>query len=77
MLVVKVLPKGQITLPKELRKAFQIQEGDTLLLEIGGDQIILKKGKTIFDFIGSLPNLGIPIDEIRGKALAGGEGADE
>ena len=77
MLAVKVLPKGQITLPKELRETLHIQEGDTLLLETGGDQVIIKKGKTIFDFIGSLPSLGMSIDEIREKAIAGGVGADE
>lgn len=77
MLAVKVLPKGQITLPKELRKTLHIQEGDTLLLEPGGEQVIIKKGKTIFDFIGSLPSLGMTIDEIREKAIAGGVGADE
>ena len=77
MLAVKVLPKGQITLPKEIREALHIQEGDTLLLEPGSDQVIVKKGKTIFDFIGSLPSLGITIDEIREQAIAAAVGTDE
>ena len=72
-----MLPKGQITLPKELRETLHIQEGDTLILEPTGDHVIIKKGKTIFDFIGSLPSLGMTIDEIREKAIAGGVGADE
>jgi len=37
----------------------------------------IKKGKTIFDFKGALPNLGMSIDKIREKAVAGGVGADE
>jgi len=77
MLAVKVLPKGQITLPKELRQKLHIQVGDTLLMDSDGEQVIFRKGKTIFDFKGVLPNLGMSIDEIREKAVAHGVGADE
>ena len=77
MLAVKVLPKGQITLPKKLRERLHIREGDTLILEPGADQIVLKKGKTIFDFAGALPNLGMTIDELREKAVAQGVCSDE
>ena len=77
MLAVKVLPKGQITLPKELRQKLHIQVGDTLLMDSDGEQVIFRKGKTIFDFKGVLPNLGLSIDEIREKAVAHGVGADE
>jgi len=77
MLAVKVLPKGQITLPKELRQKLHIQVGDTLLMDSDGEQVIFRKGKTIFDFKGVLPNLGMSIDEIRDKAVAHGVGADE
>jgi AbrB family looped-hinge helix DNA binding protein len=77
MLAVKVLPKGQITLPKEVRQKLHIQVGDTLLMDSDGEQVIFWKGKTIFDFKGVLPNLGMSIDEIREKAVARGVGADE
>lgn len=72
MIAVKVLPKGQITLPKKIRQMLRIQEGDTLLLDTDGEQAILKKGKTIFDFKGSLPNLGMSVDELREKGISGG-----
>jgi AbrB family looped-hinge helix DNA binding protein len=72
MIAVKVLPKGQITLPKKIRQMLQIQEGDTLLLDTDGKQAILKKGKTIFDFKGSLPSLGMSVDELREKGISGG-----
>lgn len=76
MPVVKVLPKGQITLPKEVRKRLQIKEGDTLLLEeIAGGDIAIRKGKTIFDYIGILPNLGMSVEEMREKAIK--EAAEE
>jgi len=76
MLAIKVLPKGQITLPKEVRESLQIREGDTLVLEPEPDRIVLKKGKTLFDYIGVLPSQGLTIDEIREKAIAEGVGED-
>ena len=69
MQAVKVLPKGQITLPKEIRESLNIKEGDTLLLEKVNTEIILKKGKTIFDYAGTLPDLGMSIEEMREKAI--------
>ncbi len=77
MQAVKVLPKGQITLPKEIRRRLDIREGDTLLLDTDGSLATIRKGKTIFDFRGALPNLGMSVDKIREKAVAGGVGADE
>ncbi len=66
---VKVLPKGQITLPKKIRESLRIQEGDTLIIEKVNDEVLLKKGKTIFDYSGSLPSRGMSVEEIREKAL--------
>ena len=77
MHTVKVLPKGQITLPKEVRLKLHIQVGDTLLMDAEGEQVVFRKGKTIFDFKGVLPSMGMTIDEIREKGIAGGVGADE
>jgi AbrB family looped-hinge helix DNA binding protein len=69
MPAVKVFPKGQITLPKNTRKRLTIEEGDTLILEEKKNQVILKKGKTIFDYLGLLPNLGMLVEKIREKAV--------
>lgn len=69
-MVVKVLPKGQITLPKAVRKALGIKEGDMLVLERTDGEVVLKKGKTIFDYAGTLPNLGMTLEEMREKAIA-------
>ena len=70
MQAVKVLPKWQITIPKNAREKLKIQVGDTIVVEEREDEIVLKKGKTIFDYTQSLPNLGITVDEIREKAAA-------
>ena len=70
MQAVKILPKGQITIPMKIRKRLSIHEGDTLIIDMQEDGIVLKRGKTILDFAGSLPDLGVTIDAIREKALA-------
>lgn len=54
MPVVKLLPKGQIPLPKKVREKLGIRVGDTLVLEECKDKIVLKKGKIIFDYAGTL-----------------------
>ncbi len=70
MQTVKVLPKGQITLPKQVRKKLKIGVGDRLLIEEDEEKIVLKKGKTIFDYIGSLPSKGMSVEMMRDKAVA-------
>lgn len=69
MQTVKVLPKGQITIPKGVRKHMGIKVGDTLVMEEAEDKVVLKKGKTIFDYAGTLPDLGMSIKEMRKKAI--------
>jgi AbrB family looped-hinge helix DNA binding protein len=71
MQAVKVLPKWQITIPKNVREKLKIRVGDTMVIEEREGKILLKKGKTIFDYVQRLPNLGISVDEIREKAAAG------
>lgn len=42
--VVKISSKGQIVIPKSVRKRVQLEAGDRLLLAVSdGDQILLKK----------------------------------
>ena len=71
MQAVKVLPKWQITIPKRVREKLKIRVGDTIVVEEREGEIVLKKGKTIFDYAQSLPDIGMTVDEIREKAIAG------
>jgi AbrB family looped-hinge helix DNA binding protein len=41
------IPKGQITLPKEIRESLNIKEGDTLTIEKTDGEVILKKEKPL------------------------------
>jgi AbrB family looped-hinge helix DNA binding protein len=74
MFSVKVLSKGKIALPKEVRRKLHTLVGDTILMDADGEQVIFRRGKTIFDFKGALPSMGMTIDEIREKGIAGGGG---
>ena len=71
MQAVKVLPKWQITIPKKVREKLKIHVGDTVVVEEREGEIVLRKGKTIYDYTQSLPNLGMTVDEIREKAADG------
>lgn len=68
MQAVKVLPKGQITLPKKIRESLDIKEGDTLTIEKTDSEVILKKGKTIHDYVGFLPKPDVSIEDVIEKA---------
>ena len=71
MQAVKVLPKWQITIPKNVRHKLKIRVGDTMVIEEKEGKILLRKGKTIFDYAQTLPNLGISADEMRDMAADG------
>lgn len=69
MKVVKILPKGQITLPKKIREKLGVKTGDLLIIDESEKGIVMRKGKTIFDFAGTLPNIGMTVEEMREKAI--------
>lgn len=52
----KITYKGQVTIPKEIRDALAISEGDTVLFEVKQDHAIMKPlKKSLSDFYGTLP----------------------
>ncbi|MBN2710620.1 MAG: AbrB/MazE/SpoVT family DNA-binding domain-containing protein [Calditrichaceae bacterium] len=60
--------KGQITIPKRVRKILNIEQGDEILFEISDKNVIIKKGERKANFnkyIGFLKNKdGHTSDEI-------------
>ncbi len=44
--------KGQVTIPKEIRKALGLRPGDRVVFEKEGNTIVLKSAKTLLDFRG-------------------------
>lgn len=57
MPISRVTSKGQVTIPSEVRKALDIEQGDDLLFEVGADQtarLRVVKRQKLSDFYGSL-----------------------
>ncbi len=55
-MLVKVSPKGQITIPKEMRQQFAIEPGDILTIFATEDGLVLQPvTETIFDLAGTIP----------------------
>jgi len=63
----KITSKGQITLPKEVRKLLNVQEGNVIVFERENDKIVIKPARTLRDFKGVLKNRSKEedFDEIR------------
>jgi AbrB family looped-hinge helix DNA binding protein len=43
--------KGQVTIPKDIREKFGIEEGTKVLFEVSGDKIVIKPEKSGKDFV--------------------------
>ncbi|EDP74658.1 AbrB/MazE/SpoVT family DNA-binding domain-containing protein [Hydrogenivirga sp. 128-5-R1-1] len=52
--VVKISPRGRITIPKELRDRLGLKAGDYLLIRTEGDKVKLRKIEPIEKFAGIL-----------------------
>ncbi len=50
----KITSKGQITLPKEVRKLLAVDKGSVVVFETEGDRVFLKPVKTFRKFKGVL-----------------------
>jgi AbrB family looped-hinge helix DNA binding protein len=49
-----VSSKGQVTLPKALRDALQIEEGDRIFFRIDIDHVVIEKPKNFLDLAGTI-----------------------
>ncbi len=71
MLSTRVGRRGQITLPKEVRRKIHIEEGDQIAFIMDGDQVVIKPiTQTLLDLRGSIPVSGEQdFDSIRKKVI--------
>jgi antitoxin PrlF len=71
MLNVRVNPKGQITLPREIRRKLKIKAGDQMVVILDGDQIVFRPfTKNLLDMRGSIKVKGEQdFDKIRREVL--------
>jgi antitoxin PrlF len=70
VVTAKVTSKGQITLPKEVRKLLKVDAGAVVLFEKEDDKVVLKTAKTLREFKGHLRGKSAPtdFDAMRAKA---------
>ena len=46
----RVTSKGQVTIPKEIRRVLGIKEGDSLLFEVEGDEVRVRAARNPVSF---------------------------
>ncbi|MCS6998094.1 MAG: AbrB/MazE/SpoVT family DNA-binding domain-containing protein [Aquificaceae bacterium] len=56
--VAKVMARGLIALPSDVRKRLGLKEGDLVKIEVKEDQLIIRKEQRVYDLKGSLPPQG-------------------
>ncbi|ADC65940.1 transcriptional regulator, AbrB family [Ferroglobus placidus DSM 10642] len=49
--------KGQVTIPKEIRDKLGLKEGEKVVFEIRGDEVIIKPEKKGKDYVDELSNI--------------------
>jgi AbrB family looped-hinge helix DNA binding protein len=52
--VVKIMARGLIALPSEVRKKLNLKEGDIVRLEVKENEIVIRKEERLYDLKGSL-----------------------
>jgi len=66
----KITSKGQITLPKEVRKLLKVDAGAVVVFEKEDDKVVVRTAKTLREFKGFLKGKNVPtdFDVMRNKA---------
>jgi AbrB family looped-hinge helix DNA binding protein len=64
----KITSKGQVTIPKSVRDALELHEGDELLFRVERSRAVIAKTPSLLDLAGSVPvpaqKRGTPWDEV-------------
>ncbi len=66
--IARVSRRYQVVIPREVRKALGIKEGDRVLFEIEGDEIRIRKLRNFLELEGSLKGKPLSPEEIRERA---------
>ncbi len=62
MIAAKMTSKGQITLPKEVRRLLKAEVGSVILFEKEDEKIFIRPTKTLLDYRGYLKGRKKPAD---------------
>lgn len=68
----KITSKGQITIPKAVREALGVSEGDSLVFRVQGNRAVVAATVDLIDLASSvsvpIEVRGVPWDEVRRRA---------
>jgi len=66
--------KGQVTIPKSVREALKLEEGDQVIFRVDGERALLARTENLLELAGSVPVpaelRGLPWAEVRRRAWA-------
>jgi AbrB family looped-hinge helix DNA binding protein len=62
LVTAKITSKGQITLPKEVRRLLNVDAGAVVVFEKEDDKVIVRTAKTLREFKGFLKGKSAPAD---------------
>ena len=65
MIVGKVGKKGEIYIPKKIRDLVNLKPGDTILVDVKGKELIIKKKESVVDVLMEEAVLKISVEELR------------
>jgi antitoxin PrlF len=70
VIAAKVSSKGQITLPKQIRKLLNVDTGSVVVFETKENNVFIKQAKTLSEFRGILKGKATPADSDKVRATA-------
>lgn len=70
VVVAKVSSKGQITLPKKVRRLLNVDTGSVVIFETEEDKVFLRSAKTLSEYRGALKGRVPPADFDKIRAAA-------
>lgn len=51
----RITSKGQVTIPKEIREAYDLHDGDSVVFHPEGDRLVLTRTPDLLTLAGSIP----------------------
>jgi antitoxin PrlF len=69
VVAAKVSSKGQITLPKQIRRLLNVDTGSVIIFETEENNVFLKPAKTLSEFRGMLKGKATPADLDKMRAM--------
>lgn len=72
--MAKLSSKGQLTVPKAVRDALELSEGDQVVFRVEGKRAALARAADLLDLAGAVPvpaeKRGVPWSEVRRRTRA-------